>query len=171
MASGTPNTKLCAHKTIAYIQHVIWNTVTLSWINSVPYNYGEVSTGSIKAAEWHILTMVYLPIAFITLWGDASGSPPAKMDYHLCVLNHTMVLFQAVNLVCHSAMCYNSFPPFLLCPHVLHASPSFLCAIFTYHASSLCFPHVAVQHTFTLFSSTLLPHVFLTFTTWYPVYI
>ena len=53
-SAGTPKIKLCTHETITYIQSVIQNTVTPSWINSVPHNYGEASAGSIKAAEWHI---------------------------------------------------------------------------------------------------------------------
>jgi hypothetical protein len=105
LASGTPNfKKLCTLETIAYIQSVIRNTVTPSWINSVPHNYGEASAGSIKADEWRILATVYLPVALVTLWGDANGSPPAKTDYHLRALNHTMALFQAVDLVCRSAV-------------------------------------------------------------------
>ena len=106
LVSGTPNIKLCTRETIAYIQKVIRNTVTPSWIDSVPHNYGEASAGSIKAAEWHILATVYLPIALVTLWGDsnANGSLPVKTDYHFRALNHTMALFQAVNLVCRSAM-------------------------------------------------------------------
>jgi hypothetical protein len=104
LASRISNVKTCTRETIAYIQSVIRNTVTPSWINSVPHNYGEASAGSIKAAEWHILATVYLPIALVTLWGDADGSPPVKTDYHFRALNHTMALFQAVNLVCRSVM-------------------------------------------------------------------
>lgn len=95
--------KLCTLDTIQYIQSVIKSTVTPSWINSVPHNYGEASAGSIKANEWRILSTVYLPIALVTLWGDVDGSPPS-MNYHLRALDHTMFLFQAVNLVCRSTM-------------------------------------------------------------------
>ena len=52
---------------IQYIQEVIKNTSTPSWVNTVPKNYGEASAGTIKADEWRILSTVYLPIAFITL--------------------------------------------------------------------------------------------------------
>jgi hypothetical protein len=102
--SGTPGIKLCTLETIQYIQSVIKNTVTPSWINSVPRNYGEASAGSIKAGEWRILSTVYLPIALVTLWGEVDGSPPTSTNYHLRVLDHTMALFQAVNLVCRSTM-------------------------------------------------------------------
>jgi hypothetical protein len=56
--------------TIKHIQQVIKEIVTPSWINSVPANYGENSAGTVKADEWCILSMVYLPIALVTLWGE-----------------------------------------------------------------------------------------------------
>ena len=40
---------------IQYIQEVIKNTSTPSWVNTVPKNYGEASAGTIKADEWRIL--------------------------------------------------------------------------------------------------------------------
>jgi hypothetical protein len=36
-------------------------------INSVPAHHGENSAGTIKADEWYILSMVYLPIALVNL--------------------------------------------------------------------------------------------------------
>jgi hypothetical protein len=45
---------------------------------------------------------VYLPIALVILWGEVDGSPPTSMNYHVRALDHTMALFQAVNLVCRS---------------------------------------------------------------------
>jgi hypothetical protein len=104
LTSGIPGIKLCTLETIQHIQSVIKSTVTPSWINSVPHNYGEASAGSIKAAEWRILSTVYLPIALITLWGEVDGSPPTSTSHHLRALDHTMALFQAVNLVCRSTM-------------------------------------------------------------------
>lgn len=104
MTSGAPAVKL---ETIQYIQSVIKSTVTPSWINSVPHNYGEASAGSIKAGEWRILSTVYLPIALVTLWGGdraVDESPPTSINYHLRALDHTMALFQAINLVCRSTM-------------------------------------------------------------------
>jgi hypothetical protein len=82
--------------TIQHIQSVIRETTTPSWINSVPTNYGEANAGTIKADEWQNLSTVYLPIAFITLWGDEAGSPPKEGSHFLKVLDHTMALFQAV---------------------------------------------------------------------------
>jgi hypothetical protein len=88
--------KVVDKHTLEYIQHVIKNTITPSWINSVSFNYGEHAAGTIKADEWRILSTVYLPIALITLWGD-EGTPNSYMHK---VLDHTMALFQAVTLVC-----------------------------------------------------------------------
>ncbi|KAK0211558.1 hypothetical protein IW262DRAFT_1237382, partial [Armillaria fumosa] len=80
---------------LAYIQRVIKETVTPSWINSVPSKYGEDSAGSIKADEWRTLSTVFLPLALVTLWGDNDGKEPDPSSYLLQVLDHTMALFQA----------------------------------------------------------------------------
>ncbi|KAJ3888755.1 hypothetical protein F5879DRAFT_764361, partial [Lentinula edodes] len=86
-------------QTLAHIQHVIRETVTPSWLNSVPKNYGETKAGSIKADEWRTLSTVYLPIALTTLWGDDDGCAPTadRLESALLLkaLNHTMALFQA----------------------------------------------------------------------------
>lgn len=94
----------CTAETLPYIQSVIHNTLTPSWINSVPSNYGEASAGSIKADEWRTLSTIYLPIALVTLWGDEDGRPPASDSYLLRVLDHTMALFQATLIACRYSM-------------------------------------------------------------------
>ncbi|THU77172.1 hypothetical protein K435DRAFT_693539 [Dendrothele bispora CBS 962.96] len=99
--TGTP-------ETLAHIQHVIRETTTPSWLNSVPKNYGEAKAGSIKADEWRTLSTVYLPIALITLWGDNDGfAPPednSEPGYLLKALDHTMALFQATVITCRYTM-------------------------------------------------------------------
>ena len=90
--------------TIQYIQEVIKNTSTPSWVNSVPKNYGEANAGTIKADEWRILSTIYLPIAFTTLWGYENGRYPGKNNHTLQILDHTMALFQAVIIMCSDAM-------------------------------------------------------------------
>ena len=89
---------------IQYIQEAIKSTSTPSWINSVPKNYGEANAGTIKADEWRILSTVYFPIAFVSLWGFENGSCPGENNHALQVLDHTMALFQAVNIMCRDAM-------------------------------------------------------------------
>jgi hypothetical protein len=82
---------------------VIRETVTPSWINSVPVNYGEDSAGTIKADEWRILSTLYIPIALIILWGEESEGPPEPGSHFLKILDHTMALFQAVIILCRDA--------------------------------------------------------------------
>ncbi|KAK0496918.1 hypothetical protein EDD18DRAFT_1105233 [Armillaria luteobubalina] len=93
---------------LAYIQHIIKETITPSWINSVPSKYGKDSAGSIKADKWRTLSTVYLPLALVMLWGDNDGQEPDPSSYLLQVLDHTMALFQAVIIVCKYTMttCY-----------------------------------------------------------------
>ncbi|KAG6849161.1 hypothetical protein C0991_011950, partial [Blastosporella zonata] len=104
LSSGEAATKICPPQTIQHIQSVIKLTVTPSWVNSVPSNYGQASAGSIKADEWRTLATIYLPIALVILWGDESGSPPPPDNYFLRVLDHTMALFQAVTVACQNTM-------------------------------------------------------------------
>lgn len=106
MPLSSPETveKTCTLETLQYIQHVIKTTTWLSWIHSVPTNYGESTAGTIKADEWRILSTVYLPIALVTLWGDKDGLPPPEGSHFLKLLDHTMALFQAVTLVVRYSM-------------------------------------------------------------------
>ncbi|KAG2062592.1 hypothetical protein BDR04DRAFT_988305, partial [Suillus decipiens] len=46
---------------------VICDTTTHTWLGSVPKNFGEASTGMIKADEWQSLITIYLPIALMSL--------------------------------------------------------------------------------------------------------
>ncbi|KAI6003498.1 hypothetical protein F5J12DRAFT_722586, partial [Pisolithus orientalis] len=78
---------------------VIHDIVTPSWLGSVPSNFGDVSTGTIKADQWHSLIKVYLPLALINLWGTSNNCSNDGTD-HKAVLNHTMDLISAVNLAC-----------------------------------------------------------------------
>ncbi|KAF7340362.1 hypothetical protein MVEN_01955500 [Mycena venus] len=52
---------------LRFIQEVIAKTVTPSWINSVPKNYGESNAGTIKAVEWRLLATIYIPIALVLI--------------------------------------------------------------------------------------------------------
>ncbi|KAJ3831734.1 hypothetical protein F5878DRAFT_549166, partial [Lentinula raphanica] len=99
--TGTSNT-------LAHIQSVIRETLTPSWVNSVPKNFGEAKAGSLKADEWRTLSTLYLPIALTTLWGDNDGLPPpvdeSDAGYLLQALDRTMALFQATILACRYTM-------------------------------------------------------------------
>jgi len=103
-----------ANDALEHIRHTIKTTITPSWVNSVPYNYGDARAGTIKADEWRTLSTLYIPLALISLWNDDDGSPVASNSYTLRVLDHTMALFQAVGLLCRytmtpeRAMCYRT---------------------------------------------------------------
>ncbi|KAF7319244.1 hypothetical protein HMN09_00261900 [Mycena chlorophos] len=81
---------------LKFIQRVIANTATPSWVNGVPSNYGESSAGTIKADEWRVLSTIYLPIALVLLWGTGEEEDPRLRG----MLDHSMALFSAVILVC-----------------------------------------------------------------------
>ncbi|KAJ7247807.1 hypothetical protein C8J57DRAFT_1522803 [Mycena rebaudengoi] len=87
-------------KQLKFIQSVIADTETPAWIGSVPRNYGERNAGTIKAAEWRILATIYLTIALILLWGDHDVQNARALQ----ILDHTMVLFTAVTVVCRHTM-------------------------------------------------------------------
>ena len=87
---GTLHPRAITTTTIKHIQQVIKDTVTPSWINSVPANYGENSAGTIKADEWRILSTLYLSLALVTLWGEENGAPE-EGSYFLNLLYHTIV--------------------------------------------------------------------------------
>jgi len=91
---------------LRHIQRVIKETVTPSWINSVPANYGENAAGTIKADEWRTLSTVYIPIALVTWWGEEDDLPPKTPSglHALSILDHAMALFQAVTIACRYTM-------------------------------------------------------------------
>nr|GAT58598.1 predicted protein [Mycena chlorophos] len=81
---------------LKFIQRVIADTATPSWVNGVPSNYGESSAGTIKADEWRVLSTIYLPIALVLLSGTGEEEDPRLRG----MLDHSMALFSAVILVC-----------------------------------------------------------------------
>ncbi|KAG2065456.1 hypothetical protein BDR04DRAFT_1121828 [Suillus decipiens] len=64
------------------IADVIWDTDKLSLLRSVPYDFGETKAGTMKADEWHTLTMVYLPIVLVLLL-HASYHTNGHMALHI----------------------------------------------------------------------------------------
>ena len=90
---------------MARIREVIQNMDTLSWLSSVPHNFGASAAGSLKADEWQTMTTVYLPIALISLWSwRASHLTQPAADHLKQVLDHTMALVSVVSLVCMCTM-------------------------------------------------------------------
>ncbi|KAF9544839.1 hypothetical protein CPC08DRAFT_616641, partial [Agrocybe pediades] len=93
--------KTCDMDTLQYIQHVIRETDTPSWVHSVPLNYGEAAAGIIKAGEWQILSTIHLPIALATLWGDEEFP---HQSHFLQILDHSMALFEATTIFMRNTM-------------------------------------------------------------------
>ena len=58
---------------LAHIHEVVNDMVTPSWLQSVPHKFGDKFSGILKANEWRIMTMVYLPVALISFWGTGKG--------------------------------------------------------------------------------------------------
>ncbi|KAJ7119410.1 hypothetical protein C8R44DRAFT_538521, partial [Mycena epipterygia] len=77
----------------------ITQTVTPTWINTVPHNYGESNAGTIKADEWRTVSTLYLPLALVLMWLDgAPEDDDEEAARQLRMLDHSMSLFQAVIL-------------------------------------------------------------------------
>ncbi|KAH8799594.1 hypothetical protein DL96DRAFT_1433190, partial [Flagelloscypha sp. PMI_526] len=77
------------------VRSVISDAAKPSHLTTVPANFGHANAGSIKAAEWRLLSTVYIPIALCILWNDADGSSPSEKAAALARLDHAMALFQA----------------------------------------------------------------------------
>jgi len=104
MTTETPTSqKIATPEVMKRIQDVIANTTTPSWLNSVPYNFGDAAAGPLKADEWRTMTTVYIPLALISLWGDDGTSRPATAKFSH-ILDHTMALVSAVSVACLRTM-------------------------------------------------------------------
>lgn len=53
--------------TLTKICNIIHNMLTPLWFGSIPANFGNASAGTIKADEWRLLIMAYIPLALISL--------------------------------------------------------------------------------------------------------
>lgn len=84
-----------------HIRKVIRQTSTPTWINSVPYNFGDAAAGKLKADEWRTLGTIYLPLALVVAWGNQSAHmTPVIGKRAREILDHTMELVSAVTLAC-----------------------------------------------------------------------
>lgn len=88
-------------KVLKTVREVIRCTDTPSWLPSVPYNFGHVSAGHLKADEWRTLSTVYFPISLVSVWGEGSAhSTPELASSLRRILDHTMALVSAVSIAC-----------------------------------------------------------------------
>lgn len=98
--------KIATPEVIQRIRDVVKDTVSPSWLNSVPHNFGDAAAGTLKADEWRTMWTVYLPIALVSLWGvDTSHQSTADTSQKLRdVLDHSMALASAITLACMRTM-------------------------------------------------------------------
>ncbi len=91
-----PEIRYCTPALLSLIRDVVKNTNTPSWFNkknSVPYNFGDESTGTLKADEWRSYSTVYLPLALMKAWGAGSVHDSRYEETIFRVaLDHTMML-------------------------------------------------------------------------------
>lgn len=84
---------------------MVKNTDVPTWFekkNSVPYNFGEESTGTLKADEWRSFATVFLPLALMKAWGPGSvHNSPLEGVLFPIALGHTMMLASAITLACY----------------------------------------------------------------------
>jgi hypothetical protein len=104
VSPNPPGLKIGTPAVMECIRDVIKNTSTPSWLHSVPYNFGASQAGSLSADEWRSMATVYLPLAFVRLWGDAPPTPLQDASDFQFVLDHSMALFSAVRLACLRTM-------------------------------------------------------------------
>ena len=104
-AAGDAPLKIGTSEVIAQIRQVIAETQVLSWLNSIPCNFGDAGAGVVKADEWCNLSTIFLPIALISMWGKGTQHPsPEAVAVFCCILDHTMLLVSAVSLACMQIM-------------------------------------------------------------------
>ena len=63
--------KVVTPEVMQQTRDVVGDTVTPSWISSVPYNFGDASAGTLKADEWCTMSTIYIPLALVSMWGEA----------------------------------------------------------------------------------------------------
>jgi hypothetical protein len=75
---------------------------TRSWLESVFQFRREKSAGTVKAAEWRVLSTVHIPIALVSVWGEGSiHKTPDLAKFARRALDHTMSLLSAVIICCY----------------------------------------------------------------------
>jgi hypothetical protein len=90
---------------LQHVRNVIRDTVTPSWLDSVPTNFGAAGAGTIKAGEWQIIATIYAPLALCSIWGEHTSSCSKNAQEKMRqILDHTMDLLLAIRIACMSTM-------------------------------------------------------------------
>lgn len=104
-ANGDQPIKLAPPEVLQHVKSVVNDTVTPSWLNSVPSNFGDAAAGTLKADEWRTMFTVYIPIALVSLWGEGTTHPSPNVARKLRdALDHTMALVSAITIACMRTM-------------------------------------------------------------------
>ncbi|TDL19964.1 hypothetical protein BD410DRAFT_815795 [Rickenella mellea] len=104
-AASNHHPRITTPRIMQHIKNVIKETVTPSWLGSVPHNFGDKAAGSLKADEWRTMYTVYLPLALVSLWGEGTFHMSAAASQRLReVLDHTMSLVSAITIACFRTM-------------------------------------------------------------------
>ena len=100
ISDNTP-LKIVTLDIMQHIRDVIKCTITPSWINSIPSNFGHAAASQLRADEWHTISTIYLPLDLVSLWGKGTSHSLPDIGAHLpCVLDHTMALVSTITLAC-----------------------------------------------------------------------
>jgi hypothetical protein len=62
---------------------VIKEMAVPTWLNSVPYNYGDAAIGVMKANEWCNLSITFIPLAWISMWGEGTSHTSLEEEAQL----------------------------------------------------------------------------------------
>ena len=93
--------KVVTPEVMQRIRDVVRDTVTPSWISSVPYNFGDASAGTLKADEWRTMSTIYIPLALVSMWGEGTSHSSPDVGIMLRrILDHTMALVCAITIAC-----------------------------------------------------------------------
>jgi hypothetical protein len=117
---GTDRPVIKSKDVLQRVRHIIASTVTPSWIGSVPLNFGDAKAGTIKADQWRLLWTIYLPLAFVSLWGSGVPDPLSDASTMGGVLHVCMALSAAVTLASYRSTSQKRAEAFRqsLCDHV-----------------------------------------------------
>ncbi|KAF5327761.1 hypothetical protein D9619_004081 [Psilocybe cf. subviscida] len=69
-----------------------------SWLSSIPADFGSARHGKLKADQWRVLGMAYLPVSLVRLWLDADiDDEEARLMRHK-LLEATISLISAIRI-------------------------------------------------------------------------
>jgi hypothetical protein len=93
--------KVVTPEVMQQIRDVVHDTVTPSWISSIPSNCGDASAGTLKADEWHTMSTIYTSLALVSMWGEGTSHSSLDVGIMLCqILDHTMALVCTITIAC-----------------------------------------------------------------------